>query len=490
MKHSLLTPLSTLASACLVLSMAGSAQADIYYVPPDATTIQGGIDLASNGDTVVVHPDIYWEDINLNGKDIIVTSSGGPYVTKIYGSGNGSVVTLAGWESSSSELSGFTISYGNSGDGGGIFCDGAATLIRDNVIEYNTAQGGGGGIYTSGYDTQLIQENIIRFNYAGHRGGGISCERDYAVVADNVISDNQCGPGHGGGGMYLRYLDDADIRDNVFHGNWSESDGGGICLFETTPTIVNNMFDDNTADHQGGGIYVYDPHIVPVITNNTLYKNFAYEGGGIYINPTMYGQDVPITNAIIWDNQATISPEIGGGWANVTYSDVKGSWPGTGNIDANPAFADTATSDFHLTGDSPCINMGNNLAPSLPGTDFEEDPRVAYDVVDMGADEAYPHLYHVGPVVPGQPFDVRVIGFPTKRVWLLYSASLLPSPFWTRFGWLFLSNPLYFNVGPMPNNALLSMTFIAPLGWQPGQEYYLQALSWNQLTNLDTLRVE
>src|SRR5438132_13793840 len=64
------------------------------HVPADQPTIQAAINAASNGDTVLVSPGIYVENINFNGKAITVTSSGGPSVTIIDGGQRGSVVTF------------------------------------------------------------------------------------------------------------------------------------------------------------------------------------------------------------------------------------------------------------------------------------------------------------------------------------------------------------------------------------------------------------
>ena len=75
----LLSILSTLFLAQVV-----SAQTTIH-VPGDQATIQGAINVANNGDTVLVAPGTYYENINFNGKAITVTSSGGPSVTIIDG---------------------------------------------------------------------------------------------------------------------------------------------------------------------------------------------------------------------------------------------------------------------------------------------------------------------------------------------------------------------------------------------------------------------
>ena len=46
----------------------------VYNVPEDVSTIQSAIDMSSNGDTVLVHPGIYEENINFEGKAITVAS--------------------------------------------------------------------------------------------------------------------------------------------------------------------------------------------------------------------------------------------------------------------------------------------------------------------------------------------------------------------------------------------------------------------------------
>jgi serine protease len=60
-------------------------------VPSDRATIQAGINAAANGDTVLIAPGTYSENINFSGKAITVTSEQGPQVTII------DVATLLLW---------------------------------------------------------------------------------------------------------------------------------------------------------------------------------------------------------------------------------------------------------------------------------------------------------------------------------------------------------------------------------------------------------
>jgi len=55
------------------------------HVPPDQPTIQAGIDVAVGGDTVLVAPGTYVENIDFKGKAITVTSEQGADVTVIDG---------------------------------------------------------------------------------------------------------------------------------------------------------------------------------------------------------------------------------------------------------------------------------------------------------------------------------------------------------------------------------------------------------------------
>ena len=73
---------------------------------------------------------------------------------------------------------------------------------------------------------------------------------------------------------------------------------------------------------------------------------------------------------------------------------------GAGMIDADPLFVESAINDYHILNDSPCKDAGDNsIVPTETPVDFEADPRIAYSVVDMGADEFHTHLYFIGDVI-------------------------------------------------------------------------------------------
>jgi hypothetical protein len=110
------------------------ASATIINVPADSSTIQGGINGSSDGDTVLVQPGTYVENINFNGHSIVLgslflTTGDTSYIstTVIDGDSAGSVVTLEGGEDSNTVITGITIQngFGITG-GGGITCDNQA----------------------------------------------------------------------------------------------------------------------------------------------------------------------------------------------------------------------------------------------------------------------------------------------------------------------------------------------------------------------------
>ena len=215
--------------------------------------------------------------------------------------------------------------------------------------------------------------------------------------------------------------------------------------------ISNNIICDNSANG-GAGIGAQSIHSDPVITNNTLYGNVATAGGAIYC---AFSSAPVITNTICWNNSPDEIYNTFGSPA-VTYSDIKGGWTGTGNIDADPLFVNSAARDFHLTWDSPCRDAGDNTASGLPSVDFEGDPRIHDGTADMGADEFHPHLYHAGDVVPGGPVDIKIIGPPAAPVTLALGSGIQDPPQPTPYGDLYLAFPLtQFKLGAVQANGVL-----------------------------------
>jgi len=491
----------------------------VIIVPDDYDYVQAAIDHADDGDMVIVESGTYVENLDFDGKSITVKSKEGPDVTIIDGNQMGSVITFQSGEGAGSILEGFTITNGvasvkpgggiscyfssptisynkifnNSGlYGGGIYCDSSSPMIGSNTISDNLADNGA-GLFCLNLSNPTIENNIIMSNHAGINGGGIYCEASSPIIRKNTISVNSATASGSGGGIYCK-SSSPTIEYNTIEENQARYGGGGIgCEYGSSPTIMSSHLLSNWAEISGGGVSCF--HSSPTIVNNTIMKNSAAgNGGGISCDAS----SPTVTNTILWNNDAPSGCEIfvHSGNPIVTYCDVKGGWQGTGNIDADPLFADFSNEDIHLTFNSPCRDAGYDHG-ILPQEDYEGDPRIAQGTVDIGADEFYYHLYLTGDIVAGGSIDIKVVGWPGMSTTLAMGAALLETPFPTQHGDLLLW-PLIgsWPLGDIPGSGILVVPLTVPSGWNSGEQRFFQALvgqwggPYSVLTNLMVAEVE
>jgi parallel beta-helix repeat protein len=278
--------------------------------------------------------------------------------------------------------------------GGGVYCHLCSLTVRHSLIQYNVSHNGnwngtGGGV-VSVNAWPLIEHCTIRDNYADS-GGGIAFMDDQSdtsgapAIRNNTIVGNTAP--YCGGGIYVGAFSTPVIENNIITGNFAGGyGGGGIALWSTNSlhprTVNNNIIAGNWTSTDGGGLYIrYD---CSALVNNTVVGNSADStGGGVYVLNFGSGQFPHLRNTIIWGNVASrdssvsllnVSTEV-----EIVYSDVEGGWPGTGNIDQEPLFADTL---FHLAAGSPCVDAGD---PDIIYNDQCFPPSQGTARNDMGA---------------------------------------------------------------------------------------------------------
>ena len=201
-------------------------------IPTDYSTIQAGINAATNGDTVLVQIGTYIENINFNGKNITVasqylTTQDTSYIsqTVIDGNSSGSVVTFESGEDSTAIIIGFTLNNGRSRKGGGIECSSSSPSLENVTITSNSASWEGGGMYC--YSSSPSLENVtITGNSASTYGAGMYCSSSSPSLENVTITGNSAG--------------------------W---DGGGIYCEHSFPSLENVTITSNNASYSGGGIY-------------------------------------------------------------------------------------------------------------------------------------------------------------------------------------------------------------------------------------------
>ncbi len=319
--------------------------------------VELAIDLASEGDTVLICPGIYNDEFAIN-KNVVVgswflTTGDSSYIaqTVINSNRDYTTVIFGPGLSSTASLVGLTITGGANEYGGGIIIDtGSTPVLRDLVITDNFALVGA-GIYMAENSAPLLSNITINNNSSIAAGGGIYMDYGTAPRLTNVtIADNRAY--YVGGGILMEGA--SPILSNVtISGNTCFIAGGGIYMAVSTPQLSNCTIENNSVTFFGGGIYILTTGEEPpmpafgqvaaattgtIIDNSIIRNNTAMQGngGGLYISNTMAPllgsgelpiesdpEEISITNTVIDSNYAF---DNGGGLA---FYDIQ---PYLGNV--------------------------------------------------------------------------------------------------------------------------------------------------------------
>lgn len=420
--------------ALILAGGAGVLSAADRLVPVPYATIQSALDAAQAGDSVIVAPGTYYENINFHGKAITLRSTdpNNPAIvaaTILDGSGAtgdpnvGTIVTFNSGETNASALSGFTLQNGfgqtdyladatwkqmmqGAKSGGGVFCLNASPTITHNTFRANTAEYGGAGIYCHKYASPRIEDNTFETNDAGVYGGGVFCRLYCApTITRNTFKANSCGTL--GGTIYFADHSHVEVRNNWIESGSCHIAGGGVIYYfvSCSPAIVDNIFINNL-----------DTAIRTVAGTNGNIVNNLFTGQSVATVPVFsMGNDSYdlIANNIVYNNSGS------GIWTNLYanpslqhndfWQNAEGNYIGhlpdqtglNGNISADPRVGPVLPDPFwplELEPNSPCRDSGHN-ASIPPGTteDYDGSARITGATVDMGPQEfrarAVPQAY-------------------------------------------------------------------------------------------------
>jgi hypothetical protein len=291
-------------------------------------------------------------------------------------------------------LCGSTI-ISNSWHSGGHFGGGLYQTTASNcVITANWSYYGAGGVYQStlynctvstnsstggpgagAYQSTLFHCLVISNNAANSGGGAFQSTLNYCTVSNN----------HGEtGGTYQSTNYFCTLSGN------SGNDGGGA----NGGMSSNCIFTANSAGNGGGALG-------GTLYNCLLYGNTAITAAGAQ-NATLYNCTVCNNtatnnsggtslcshyNTIVYFNVAPASSNWSGG--TFSYCCTVPATPDVDSITNAPVFVNPAAGDYHQQTNSPTINGGINIEPTVPIilADLDGNPRIVGGIEDMGAYE-------------------------------------------------------------------------------------------------------
>lgn len=321
------------------LGMLVSQAADTFYVwrgnpapqaPYDswetaATEIQAALDLAGDGDTVLVTNGVY----NTGGmpapgstltnrlcatkavaiRSVAPTREGAVIVGAAADGGSYGPDAVRGvYLDGGATISGFTITGGFTHTNDGVYANcagggaylGSGTVISNCLVATNSAAWQGGGIMC--YYGGLVVDCDVATNRCGFAGGGVYGYYG-GTVKDSVIRLNQADNGgarqsNGGGGIFMASNNTETYKVIVtgclVYGNSSKGYCGGVGHSYGKALIADCVITNNSGGY-GGGVWTW---IGGTVTNCFIADNEAnyVQGGGVYSHSSLVTHSVVISN--------------------------------------------------------------------------------------------------------------------------------------------------------------------------------------------------
>jgi len=318
---------------CAALAVPASAANLSVGAGAQFTTIQQAVDAAKPGDTVLVAPGTYTENIVVNkpltitgnatvqaadsSKDVFMVTSQGVHIDGLTITGGASGVDVANVSScvitnidAQSNVRGVYLAgstnsevrHSNlSNNGYGVYCDYAtSSTIANNTAtgEKGTGNTLGDGIYMYYGGSNTVSNNDLSANHVF----GISLFRSSNnTITGNTISQNE------NYGVRLREADNNVLTFNTIRANTQL----GILIIQTTnhQIYLNNFIDQPTAMSGAAEVKLDSPQAMAYIYNGTArtgymsnyysdYKGTDSNGTGIGSTRSAYGDKYPLVQPV------------------------------------------------------------------------------------------------------------------------------------------------------------------------------------------------
>ena len=217
-----------------------------------------------------------------------------------------------------------------------------AVVIANCTICGNVALWVGGML--ADFSSPTVINCTFSGNFAVRDTGGMGIDGSMPTLTNCTFTNNSAG--WSGGGMFNGEDGNPTLTNCTFSGNSAGDRGGGMYNGEdSNPTMTNCTFTGNSALNRGGGMY-NSTEAEPTMLNCTFSKNWAGQTGGAMFNYDC--EPIILTNCILWGDRPDEIDGEGQFSITITYSDIQGGCPDTGNIDTDPCFAEPNNGDYHL----------------------------------------------------------------------------------------------------------------------------------------------
>ncbi|MBQ7252398.1 MAG: hypothetical protein IJS32_07345 [Kiritimatiellae bacterium] len=357
------------------LFAAGAAEAKTYYVDASRPnnngnglkastakkTIQAAVNLAKDGDTIIVYPGEY-APFKTNNKKIAIKSAKGASKTKIVKTAKVQDIALAQlgktWTESYVDTKGRKVTYVSAPRS-----KGKNTTLAGFLLDGKNRPNGG---YTLlGISGGTVKSCSIQRLGTGEDGG-------YEVAVNATLAGCSVLNNH------------ADIADSCVFSRCRilDNDGGR----NEDSRFCNCLY----AGNKGYGWWGHGAHFAgSVLVNCTIARNFAYRESSEDKVP--FSSESKFYNCILRNNyRQTKTWEGKTGSATLHNTDSGNTYSRTYKDNRNPKFVKESSGDYKLAKGSPCINQGTvpaAIKSYVGSVDLAGAKRIHGASIDMGCYE-------------------------------------------------------------------------------------------------------